>query len=143
MPTAVPANATALAALQAGPAATQNAIAAATSVAASPVHISDASVDPANAAASSVTLTNASSAVVDLGGWMLLVLNYRVTLPKTQYMSVAAGNSMIVHLGNSQTPPNGQNIYVGLGAVDSTPRVDADRIVLLTPQAQVASTYPP
>jgi len=139
--TPVPANATAVAALQSGPSATQIAIAAATSIAASPVHITDASFDPANAANSSVTLTNGGSSNVDLGGWTLLVANYRVALPKTNYMTVAPGSSLIVHLATSQTPTSGQNVYVGLGSLDNTPRANPDQIVLLDPNGQVASTY--
>jgi hypothetical protein len=140
-PTAVPANATAIAALQTGPSATQAAIAAATSIAASTVRITDASFDPGNASNSSVTLMNAGTANVDLGGWVLLVSNYRVTLPSTNYMTVGPGTSMIVHLATSQTPTNGQNVYVGLGALDSTPRANPDQIVLLNPSGQVQSTY--
>jgi Lamin Tail Domain len=139
--TPVPANATAVAAVQSGPSATQIAVAAATSIAASPVHITDASFDPANAANSSVTLTNGSGGNVDLGGWTLLVANYRVALPKTNYMTVGPGSSLIVHLATSQTPTNGQNVYVGLGSIDSTPRANTDQIVLLDPNGQVASTY--
>jgi hypothetical protein len=139
--TPTPANATAIAALQSGPTATQVASVAATSMAASTVHITDASFDPGNASNSAVTLTNAGSGNVDLGGWTLLVANYRVTLPKTNYMTIAAGNSLIVHLATSQTPTNGQNVYVGLGAVDNTPRANPDQIVLLDPGGQVASTY--
>jgi Lamin Tail Domain len=142
-PTTVPANATAAAALQNPPTATQIALVAGTSIAASPMRITDASVDPENMANSAVTLMNTGSAVVDLSGWMLLVANYRVLLPTTQYMSVAPGSSMIVHLSGSPTPTNGQNVYVGLGAVSNTPRANADRTVLLTPDGDVASTYPP
>jgi hypothetical protein len=139
--TPAPANATAVAALQTGPTATQVAVAAATSIAASTVHITDASFDPANAGQSSVTLTNAGSANVDLGGWTLLVSNYRIALPKTNYMTIAPGSSMIVHLSSSATPTNGQNVYVGLGAVDNTPRANPNQIVLLDQNGQVASTY--
>ncbi|HEY1291778.1 MAG TPA: lamin tail domain-containing protein [Chloroflexota bacterium] len=139
--TPVPANATAVAALQTGPTATQAAVAAATSIAASSVHITDASFDPGNAADSAVTLSNAGSANVDLGGWVLLVSNYRVTLPTTNYMTVGPGSSLIVHLATSQTPTSGQNVYVGLGSVDNTPRANPDQIVLLNPSGQVASTY--
>jgi Lamin Tail Domain len=140
-PTPVPANATAVAALQTGPTATQIALTAATSIAASTVHITDASFDPANAGASSVTLTNAGTANVDVGGWTLLVSNYRIALPKTDYMTIGPGTSMIVHLSTSATPTIGQNVYVGLGAVDNTPRVNANQIVLLDQSGQVASTY--
>jgi len=72
---------------------------------------------------------------------VLLVSNYRVTLPSTNYMTVAPGSSLIVHLATSQTPTNGQNVYVGLGSLDSTPRANPDQIVLLDPNGQVASTY--
>jgi hypothetical protein len=140
-PTLAPANATAIAALQNGPTATQIAVSAATSTAASPVHITDASVDPGNAANSSVTLTNGSSANVDLGGWLLLVSNYRLTLPTTNYMTVAPGSSLTVHLASSQTPTSGQNVYVGLGSLDNTPRANPNQIVLLNPNGEIASTY--
>ena len=92
-----------------------------------------------NASNSSVTLTNGGSSNVDLGGWTLLVANYRVALPKTNYMTVAPGSSLIVHLATSQTPTNGQNVYVGLGSLDNTPRANPDQIVLLDPNGQVAS----
>jgi len=139
--TPVPANATAVAALQTGPSATQVAVAASTSIAASTVHITDATFDPGNASNSAVTLSNGGSGNVDLGGWVLLVSNYRVTLPTTNYMTVAPGSSLIVHLATSQTPTSGQNVYVGLGSVDNTPRANPDQIVLLNPSGQVASTY--
>jgi hypothetical protein len=139
--TPVPANATVLAALQTGPTATQAAAVAATSMAASTVHITDASFDPGNVSNSAVTLMNVGSSNVDLGNWILLVQNYRVTLPATNYMTVAPGSSMIVHLATSQTPTNGQNVYVGLGSVDNTPRANPDQIVLLNPGGQVQSTY--
>jgi hypothetical protein len=139
--TPVPANATAVAALQNGPTATQVAASAATSIAASTVHITDASLDPGNVGNSAVTLMNAGGANVDLGGWVLLVQNYRVTLPTTNYMTVGPGSSLIVHLSTSQTPTNGQNVYVGLGSVDNTPRANPDQIVLLNPSGQVQSTY--
>jgi hypothetical protein len=137
----VPANATAVAALQTGPTATQAAAVAATSMAASTMHITDASLDPGNVSNSAVTLMNVGSANVDLGNWVLLVQNYRVTLPATNYMTVAPGSSMIVHLATSQTPTNGQNVYVGLGSLDNTPRANPDQIVLLNPSGQVQSTY--
>jgi hypothetical protein len=143
-PTSTPtsANATAVAALQTGPTATQVASTAATSIAASTVHITNASLDPGDVSNSSVTLMNGGSANVDLSGWVLLVQNYRVTLPTTNYMTVAPGSSLIVHLATSQTPTNGQNVYVGLGSLDSTPRANPNQIVLLNPSGQVQSMYP-
>ena len=78
--------ATAIAALSNGPTATPVAVAAATSIAASTIQITDASVNPSNVAASAITLSNSGGAAVDMGGWVLLVANYRVTLPKTDYM---------------------------------------------------------
>jgi hypothetical protein len=113
----------------------------ATTIAASPIKITDASLDPGNVANSSVTLTNSGSTNVDVGGWVMLVQNYRVTLPKTEYMTIGPGGSLIVHLATSQTPTNGQNVYVGLGSIDNTPRADPDQIVLLDAQGQVASTF--
>jgi len=142
-PSPTPANATAVAVLQNGPTATQIAVAEATSIATSPMHILDVSLDPANSANSAVTLFNGGPAVVDLSGWSLLVTNYRVTLPTTQYMSVGSGSKMIVHLGNSQGPTTGQDVYVGMSSLQNTQRLDADRTVLLFPDGNVASTYPP
>ena len=141
-PTPQPPVATAVAALSSGPTATQVAIAAATSIAASTIHITDATVDPSNVSASAVTLSNAGTSAVDMGGWVLLVVNYRVTLPKTDYMMLVPGRSMIVHLSTSPTPTNGQNVYVGLGALQNTPRVNADRIVLINPDGHIASLFP-
>jgi lamin tail-like protein len=141
VPTPTAANPTAIAALQSGPTATQAAVSVATSVATSPVHITDASFDPANVYDSAITLSNGSSTNVDVGDWVLLVSNYRVTLPKTDYMTIAPGHSLIVHLSQSATPTSGQNVYVGLGALDSSPRVNADQIVLLNSDGHVASTY--
>jgi hypothetical protein len=143
VPTPTPIHATAVAAVQSGPAATQIAVAAATSMAASSVRIIDASFDPENAGNTSVSVMNISTAPVDLSGWVLLVANYRVTIPTTQYMTVVPGRTLIVHTSSSATPTNGQNVYVGLGALQNTPRVDSDRIVLLDPTGQVASLYPP
>jgi hypothetical protein len=142
-PTPVPAQATSTAALQSGPTATQVALTAATSIAQSPMRIIDVSLDPENAANSAVTVFNGGQAIVDLSGWALLVDNYRVTLPSNQYMSVGPGAKMILHLGNSQGPTSGQDIYVGISSVQSTPRGDAERTVLLFPNGSVASTYPP
>lgn len=107
------------------------------------MHIIDVSLDPSNAAYSAVTVFNGGPSVVDLGGWTLLVANYRVTLPATQYMSVAPGNKMIVHLGSSPAPTSGQDVYVGISSLQNTPRGDPERTVLLFPDGKVASTYPP
>jgi hypothetical protein len=142
-PTTVPANATIIAALQTGPTATNIAVAGATSIAASPMRILNTSVDPQDVSNSAVTVMNVSQAPVDLSGWMLLVANYKVTLPATQYMTVAGGSTLNIHLGNSPTAASGQDVYVGLGALQNTPRVDADRTVLLDSKGQVASVYPP
>lgn len=141
-PTPVPANATAVSALQSGPTATQVAVAVGTTIADSPIQITNASIDPQDVSNSAVTLANSGSAPVDLSGWVLLVQNYKVTIPTTQYMTVVPGNTLTLHLGTSPTPPNGQTVYVGLGSLQNTPRVDAERVVLLNPQGQVASTYP-
>jgi hypothetical protein len=135
-------HATQVTAAENSPQATQVAIAAATSIAASPIKIVDASMDPANVGNSAVTVSNVSQAPVDLSGWILLVQNYRITLPTTNYMTVAPGNMVIVHLSSSATPIEGQNVYVGLGALETTPRLNPDQIVLLDPQGHVASTYP-
>jgi len=129
--------------LQSGPAATQVAVAAATTIAASPMHILEVSLDPENSANSAVTLFNGGPATVDLSGWSLLVSNFRVTLPTTQYMSVGSGSKMIVHLGNSQGPTSGQDVYVGMSSLQNTERLNADQTVLLFPNGSVASTYPP
>jgi hypothetical protein len=142
-PTTVPANATIVAALQTGPTATNVAVAAATSIAVSPMRILSTSMDPQDVANSAVTVMNVSQAQVDMSGWMLLVNNYKVTLPATQYMMVAAGSTLNIHLGDSPTAASGKDVYVGLGALQSTPRVDADRTVLLDSQGHVASIYPP
>ena len=141
--TPVPANATALAAVVTGPSATQIAIGAATSIAASPITITNASVDPSDASNSAVTLFNTSQGPVDLSGWTLLVANYRVTLPTTQYMTVAAGNTVVLHLATSPSVATGKDIYVGLGSLDSTPRANPNQVVLFDKQGSVASVYPP
>ena len=93
--TPIPANATALAAVRTGPSGTEIAIGVATSIAESPITITDASADPSNVSNSSVTLFNTSQAPVDLSGWTLLFENYRVTLPTTQYMTVGAGSTVV------------------------------------------------
>ena len=115
-------------------------VAVPTSVSASTVHITEASFDPGNAANSAVALTNAGGASVDLGGWVPLVANYRVTLPTTSYMTIAPGSSLMVHPATSQTPTSGENVYVGLGSLDNTPRANPDQIVLVNASGQVAST---
>ena len=142
-PTTVPANATIIAAMQTGPTATNVAVAGATSIAASPMRILNTSVDPQNVANSAVTVMNISQAPVDLSGWSLLVANYKVTLPSTQYMTVAAGSTLNLHLGDSPTVASGQDIYVGLSSLQNTPRVNANQTVLLDSQGHVASIYPP
>ncbi len=142
LPTPTPIHAEAVAALQTGPAATQVAVAAATSIAASTVFITDASFDPSNVYQSAVTIANYGTSAVDLGGWRLLISNYRVTLPKTEYMTLVPGHPMTVHLTSSPTPTSGQNVYVGMEAIDSTPRVNESDIVLLNADGDVASTYP-
>jgi hypothetical protein len=139
----VPANATALAAVRTGPSATEIAIGAATSIAASPITITNASADPSNPSNSSVTLLNTSQGPVDLSGWTLFVLNYRVTLPTTQYMTVGAGSTVVLHLATSPSVATGKDIYVGLGSIDNTPRADPSQVVLLDKQGKVASLYPP
>jgi hypothetical protein len=141
-PSPTSANATLVASLQTGPTATNIAIAEATSIAASPVRITSASLDPQDYANSAVTIANISSANVDLSGWTLLVANYKVTLPTTDYMTVGPGSMLIVHLSSSATPTQGQNVYVGLGALQNTPRANPDQVVLMDPHGQVASIYP-
>jgi hypothetical protein len=78
-----------------------------------------------------------------MSGWILLVSNYRVTIPTTQYNTVAGGHQITFYLSSSQTPTSGQNVYVGLESLQNVSRVDSDRTVLINPQGQVASTYPP
>lgn len=141
-PTPTPVRATAVAAVQSGPTATQIAVSAATSVATSPVRIVDVLLDPENVANSAVSVQNTSGTVVDLSGWTLLVENYRVRIPATQYVSVAPGGTLILNLGSSPVPTSGQHVYVGLGALQNTPRVDEQRTVLLDPDGRVASVYP-
>jgi hypothetical protein len=70
--------------LQNGPTATQVAAVAATSIAASPMRIVDANLNQANVGNSAVTVSNISQEPVDLGRGMLLVNNYKVTLPKNE-----------------------------------------------------------
>jgi hypothetical protein len=72
---------------------------------------------------------------------VLLVANYRVTLPTTSYTSIAPGSSLIVHLAASQRPTSGQDVYVGLGSLENTPRANPDQIVLLNAAGRVANTY--
>jgi hypothetical protein len=141
--TPVPANATALAAVRTGPSGTAIAVEAATSIAASPITITDTSVDPSDPSNSSVTLFNTSQGAVDLSGWVLLVANYRVTLPTTQYMTVGPGSTVVLHLGTSPSVATGKDIYVGLGSLDNTPRADPGQVVLFDKQGNVASLYPP
>jgi hypothetical protein len=141
-PTATPFHAEAIATLSSGPPATQIAASVATSVTASPVSIVETSLDPGNVANSSVTVSNTSDKPVDMSGWILLVQNYRVTIPTSQYMTIAGGHQMTIYLNSSPTPTNGQNVYVGLESIQNVPRVDSDRTVLINPQGQVASTYP-
>jgi hypothetical protein len=139
--TATPVHATAVAAVQTGPVATTLAQTAATSIALSPMEIVEASFDPANVGNTSVTLVNKSQAPVDVSGWKLFVGGYRVTLPSTSFMTAVPGTPMIVHLTSSPTPTSGQNVYVGLENVDAFGRPDEDRILLTTPDGQVASSY--
>jgi hypothetical protein len=106
------------------------------------MEIVDASFDPANVGNSSVTLVNKSQIPVDVSGWKIFVGNYRATLPISSYMVAVTGTPMIIHLSSSATPTNGQHIYVGQENLDVVSRPDEDRVLLTTPDGQVASSYP-
>jgi hypothetical protein len=135
-----------VATLQTGPVATQRVLNAATSVAASPVQIAEATVTSAELGEAAVTLTNVSSQSVDLSGWTLLISSFRATLPNNQYMTLLPAQKKTIHLTGAvpgSDPTSGDNIYVGASSIRSGAGMltEGNKVVLVNPQAEVASTY--
>jgi hypothetical protein len=140
--------ASAIATLSTGPAATARVLAAATSIATSPVQISQARLDTVNFGDWSVTLSNVSQQPVDLSGWTLFVGDYLATFPTNQYMTVEPAKSKIIHLSGTSVgnnPAEGDNIYIGSSSIRTGgPGVltnNGQRVVLVNAQNQVASVY--
>ena len=145
-PTPTSPAAAALATLQTGPAATARVLSAATTIAGSPVQISAVALNTGNVGDSTVTVSNVSSAPVDLSGWTLLVGTYRATFPANQYMTILPGLSKVIHLSGAapgSDPSSGDNIYLGASSIEIGTGVltQGDRVVLVNPQQQVASAY--
>ena len=111
-----------------------------------PVQIVDVEVSTVKAADISTTLSNVSSDPVDLGNWILLYGSYQVTVPSTQYVTIAPGLTKTLHLASSVEPPNGTDIYLGYSSLSVTPLLIPNQVlVLLNPQRQLisASSVPP
>jgi hypothetical protein len=140
-PTAV--HAEAIATFESGPIPTQFAVAAATSIAASPVQITAVDVDSANPENTGITLHNSGTRPVDLSNWLLLINSYRARFPTTNYMTLAPNSDKIVHLSSSSTPVVGDNIYLGVSSVSAGMGLftSGNQVLLLDNENKVASQY--
>jgi hypothetical protein len=106
-----------------------------------PVQIVNVLPDTINTADVATTLRNTSTDPVDLGNWILLFGSYQVTVPSTQYVTIAPGSEKTVHLASSLTQPNGTDIYLGYDTLLITPLIIPNQVlVLLNPQRQLIST---
>ena len=140
-PTAV--HAEAIATFESGPIPTQFAVAAATSIAASPVQITAVDVDSAHPENTGITLHNNGTRPVDLSNWLLLVNSFRARFPATDYMTLAPNSDKIVHLSSSSTPVVGDNLYLGVSSVSAGMGLftSGNQIILLDNENKVASQY--
>jgi hypothetical protein len=106
-----------------------------------PVQIVNVQPNTVNTADVATTLRNTSQDPVDLGNWILLFGSYQVTVPSTQYVTLAPGSDKTLHLASSVAAPNGTDIYLGYDALLVSPMIIPDQVlVLLNPQRQLIST---
>jgi hypothetical protein len=107
----------------------------ATAIAASPVQIVEVRLDQPD---TRVVLRNSGATIADVGGWTMLFTAFGAIIPRNTL--VLPGGSVTVHFAPGVSTAT--DVYLGTG-----PEVMADslkpgnRIVLVTPQGQVASVY--
>jgi len=143
LPTPTAVHAEAVATFESGPVPTQLAVAAATSIAASPVQIANVTVDTASPDNSAVTLRNSGDKPVDLSGWTLLFNSFRAKFPTTNYMTLAPNSIKNVYLSSSTSPVTGDNVYLGISSVNAGTGLftAGNQIILLDSENKVASQY--
>ena len=109
--------------------------AVATSVAQSPVQVTNVSV---NAQDTTIAIHNNGQSAMNLAGWTLLVgPAFSVGLTDTV---VAGGQTMTLHLGPGVDSVT--DSYLGLGSAVATSALDpGSRVVLIAPSNQIASVY--
>lgn len=117
-------------------AATQVVAAAGTSVATSPIHVTNVSV---GASDTMVTIQNSGSAPMSLAGWTLLMgPNLSVVLSD---VTVKAGQTRQVHF--SEGTDTDADVYIGFGSNAARASLQPGaRVVLIAPPDQIASVYP-
>lgn len=106
----------------------------ATSVAQAPVHIVSVSVMPDD---TTVVVQNSSGSQVDLTGWTLMLgANIPLTLPS---ITLAPGQTQTLHMSAGTSTDT--DIYLNLASVGAiaTTFAPGQRVVLVTPENQIAS----
>jgi hypothetical protein len=117
-------------------AATQAVGAVGTSVATSPVRVSNVRVDPAD---TTVTVQNSGSSPMNLRGWTLLMgPNFSVTLGD---IGIEAGQTRTLHFSQGTDTPS--DVYLGFGSnMAGNSLTSGTRVVLVAPADTIASVYP-
>jgi hypothetical protein len=109
----------------------------ATSVAASRVQISQASVSQGDP---SVSIRNSGSSPADIGGWTLALGPFLVILPTGSSMAIEPGQMLTVHL--SQGTNSAADIYVGAPPASALTVLQRGApLVLVEPRGQPTSIY--
>jgi hypothetical protein len=117
-------------------AATQAVAAVSTSVAASPVKVTNVKVDSSD---TTVTLQNSGSSPMNLNGYTLVMgPNFSVTLGD---IAMTAGQTRTLHF--SQGTDTATDVFLGFGSnVASQSLAPGTRVVLVAPADTIASVYP-
>ena len=108
---------------------------AGTAVAAAPVRITNVQVQPTD---TTITLQNAGSTAVDLGGWKLQVGTNEATLPPNT--RVAPGGTITIHTGSGTN--TGNDVYLGQPAAALiTGLQTSSRIALVDDRGTVVNEF--
>ncbi|MBV9322389.1 MAG: lamin tail domain-containing protein [Chloroflexi bacterium] len=111
--------------------------AVATTVAASRVQISQASVNQGDP---TVTIQNSGSSPVDVGGWTLALGPFLVILPTSGDMSIQPGQLVVVHLSQGTSSP--PDVFVGAPPAPAVAALQRGApLVLVDPRGQPTSIY--
>jgi hypothetical protein len=107
----------------------------ATAIAASPVQIAEARLDQPD---TRVVLRNSGPTTANVGGWTMLFTAFGVIVPRNTL--VLPGGSVTVHFAPGVSTAT--DVYLGTGQeVMADSLKPGNRIVLVTPEGQVASVY--
>jgi len=105
-----------------------------------PIQITEVRQNTVNVADVAATLNNVSPDPVDMGNWIMLYGTYQITVPATQYVTIAPGESKTFHLASSTFQPTGTDVYVGTSSLDKSRMIIPNQLlVLLNPQRQLIS----